>query len=45
MISRFFNLFESSKVVLINMKEFLTMSAKLGLLAAATLGLLKMKVF
>ena len=27
------------------MKEFLTMSAKLGLLSAATLGLLKMKVF
>ena len=34
------NFFESSKVVLVNMVEFLMMSAKL-----ATLGLLKIKVF
>ena len=34
------NFFESSKIVLVNMLEFLIMSAKL-----ATLGLLKIKVF
>ena len=34
------NFFESSKVVLINLVEFLMMSAKL-----ATLGLLKLKIF
>ena len=34
------NFFESSKIVLVNMVEFLMMSAKL-----VTLGLLKIKVF
>ena len=40
MMSRSFNFFESSNIVLVKMVEFVMMSAKLG-----TLDLLKTKVF